>query len=250
LLRNVVWWGVRALSTLAVVAGSAAAIAGPPFVTDDPEPTDPGRWEIYTFVAGTVTAGETDSQAGFDLNYGAARDLQLTAVIPLDYRRAARTDAGLGTIELAAKYRFMHQSDGSPLPDVAFFPRLIAPTAGRTFDTGRLRVFLPLWAQKDAGKWSLFGGGGYTINPGPGQRGFWLEGIGLSRSLGDRLSVGAEVFHQSRDADDTRPFTGVNVGALYRLSRHWSLIGAAGPGIENARQQGQGTFYVALKADY
>lgn len=241
---------VRTVGTLVGATLSAAAIAGPPFVSDDPEPTDPGRWEIYTFVSGTVVGSETAGEAGFDINYGAARDLQLTAVVPLDYRHAARTDVGLGGVELAAKYRFLHQSDGSPLPDLAFFPRLLLPTAGRTFGTARLGVFLPLWGQKDAGKWSLFGGGGYTVNPGAGQRDFWLEGIGVSQSLGDRLSLGAEVFHQSRDADDAHAFTGVNLGALYRLSRHWSVIGAAGPGLEHARQQGQATFYLALKADY
>ena len=44
--------------------------------------------------------------------------------------------------------------------------------------------------------------------------------------------------------------TGVNVGALLKLSDHWSLIGAGGPGVQNARTQGQSSFYVALKADY
>ena len=232
------------------MAVGKAAVAGPPFVSDDPEPTDLGKWEIYNFVAGTVAAGEAAGQAGFDINYGAAKDLQLTAVVPFGYHRTARTDVGLAGLELAAKYRFLHQSDDSPLPDVAFFPRLITPTGGRTFGTGRLSVFLPLWAQKDAGRWSLFGGGGYTINPGPDQRDFWLEGVGLSRALGDRLIIGTEVFHQSRDADDSRPFTGINIGALYGLGHHWSIIGSAGRGIENARAQGQATFYLALKADY
>ena len=175
----------RVVWPLMAAATSAVAVAGPPFVSDDPEPTDRGHWEIYTFVAGTVAAGETVGQAGFDINYGGAQDLQLTAVVPLGYRHDTRTDVGLGGIELAAKYKFLHQSDGSPLPDLAFFPRLITPTAGRTFGTRRLSVFLPLWGQKDFGKWSLFGGGGYTINPGVGQRSFWLEGLGLSRSLSD-----------------------------------------------------------------
>jgi hypothetical protein len=229
---------------------AAPAISGPPFVSDDPEPTDLGHWEIYAFTGGTHVPGETDGAAGFDINYGGAKDLQLTAVLPLNYQTGADGAVGIGNIELAAKYKFLHQSDGSPIPDVAFFPRAFLPTAGHRFGTRRLSILLPLWAQKDFGKWSLFGGGGYDINPGPGQRNFWLTGIGLQRAISDRFALGAEVYRQTADADDARRFTGVNVGALYRLSKHWSLIGSAGPGVEHARTQGRYAFYAALKADY
>ena len=242
-------WTLPVVVALAVL-GAAPVAAGPPFVTDDPEPTAPRHWEIYNFVAGSHVAGETAGQAGLDINYGGAKDLQLTMVVPLDYSHATRTEAGLGGIELAAKYRFVHQHDGSPLPDIAFFPRLVTPAASRRFGPGRLDVFLPLWAQKDFGKWSMFGGGGYTINPGAGQRDFWLAGVGVARTLGERFSLGVEIYRQTRDADDARAFTGVNLGASYRLSRHWSLIGSAGPGIEHARDEGLFTFYAALKADY
>ena len=33
------------------------ALAGPPFVTDDPEPTDLHKWEIYNFALGTIENG-------------------------------------------------------------------------------------------------------------------------------------------------------------------------------------------------
>ncbi len=223
------------------------ARAGPPYVTDDAEPTDTGHWEIYNFVSGTRLPGETDGEAGFDINYGAVKDLQLTAVVPLDFVNG-RT-GGLGDIELAAKYRFLHQSAGSLVPDVAFFPRLFVPTGGR-FGSERASLMLPLWAEKDWGKWSLFGGGGYDINPGPDNRNFWLTGIALTRAVSDRLSLGAEIYHQTPDTVDARPFTGVNVGAVYKLTDHWSLLASGGPGLENARQQGQYAFYLALEAQY
>ena len=164
--------------------------AGPPYISDDPEPTDQGHWEIYHFATGTRTFGVTAGQAGIDINYGAYKDLQLTAVIPVDFEQASTTRVGLGNIELAAKYRFLHQSDADFMPDVAFFPRAFVPTANRSFGTGKLDVFLPLWAEKDFGEWSLFGGGGYTINPGLGQRNFWLSGAVLQRTITDRLSLG------------------------------------------------------------
>ncbi len=238
------------LALLAALPCVSSVHAGPPFVSDDPEPTEAGHWEIYGFGAGTHVTGETDGAAGLDINYGGAKDLQLTAVVPFNYQTGPDGTVGLGNIELAAKYKFLHQADGSPLPDIAFFPRAFVPTAGRRFGTRRLSLLLPLWAQKDVGKWSIFGGGGYDINPGAGQRNFWLMGIGLQRAVSDRFSLGAEIYRQTADADDARRFTGVNFGALYKVADHWSLIGSAGPGIEHARTQGRYTFYLALKADY
>jgi len=62
-----------------------AAFAGPPYVSDDPEPTDYKHFEIYTFNSGTNTRDGTDGETGIDINYGAASDLQLTATLPLGF---------------------------------------------------------------------------------------------------------------------------------------------------------------------
>lgn len=239
-----------ALTMAIAVAAGTAARAGPPFVTDDPVPTDRGHWEIYDFVAGARADGVIGGQAGLDLNYGAAKDLQVTAVLPAGFDAGQRAALGLSNIELAAKYRFLHQSDTGAAPDAAFFPRLIAATGGSRFSTGHTALLLPVWMSKDLGAWSLFGGGGYEINPGGGQRDFWLSGLGVTRIVSKRLGVGLEVYHRTRDADEGRDFTGVNLGALYRLTPHWSLIGSAGPGVQNAAREGGYAFYAALKADY
>lgn len=235
---------------LAVLVPAAPALAGPPYVTDDPAPTDLGHWEIYSFAAGSHTTGDTSGEAGFDLNYGAARDLQLTLVLPAAFEDDGHSHVGAGTVEIAAKYRFLHQADGALTPDLAFFPRAFAPTASGRFGSGRWGLLLPLWGQKDFGKWQLFGGGGYDINPGPGNRNFWTGGLAVQRPVTERLSLGAEVYHHGRDADDARPYTGLNLGAAYRLSGHWSLLASGGPGIQNAEEGGRYAFYFALKADY
>lgn len=234
---------------LALCAGLAfPAYAGPPYITDDPEPTDPGHWEIYNFVSGVHVPGTTAGAAGLDLNYGAADDLQLTAVIPAGFD--SRGQVGLGNIELAAKYRFLHQADGAATPDMSFFPRLFVPTAARQFGTGRPNLLLPLWAEKDFGPWSLFGGGGYVINPGAGNRNYWTGGIVLSRTIDADFSLGLEIYRQTPASPDSRTFTGLNIGASYRLSEHWSLIASGGPGIQNETREGEYAFYGALKADY
>lgn len=232
------------------LAAAAPAHAGPPYVTDDPQPTARGHWEIYDFVDGAHVPGSTAGGGGLDLNYGAAKDLQLTAAIPFAYDTADGGHLGMGVIELAAKYKFLRQADGSALPDVAFFPRVFVPTARAELGPRRANLLLPLWLERDFGAWSVFGGGGYQINPGEGNRNFWSSGIALTRQVTDRLNLGAEITYQTPDARDGRAFTGANLGVLYKMTDHWSLLASGGPGLQNAREGGQYDFYVALKADY
>jgi hypothetical protein len=227
---------------------AGAARAGPPYVTDDPQPTDPGHWEIYDFADGVHTPGATVGEAGLDLNYGAAKDIQLTLVLPASFVAGETFDVGGGDIEAATKFKLLHQ-DGFGL-DLAFFPRVFIPTSGGQFGSERVNLLLPVWAEKDFGKWQVFGGGGYQVNPGPGQRGFWTGGLVVARDVTDHLNLGAEIYAQSASAVDARPFAGVNFGAAWRLTRHWSLLAASGPGIANARAEDQYDVYVALKADY
>jgi hypothetical protein len=39
-------------------------MAGPPFVTDDPEPVDAGHWELNVGLAGTLVRGRSRSLQG------------------------------------------------------------------------------------------------------------------------------------------------------------------------------------------
>ncbi len=57
-------------------------MAGPPYLTDDPEPTDYQHFEIYTFSNGTATRDGSSGEGGIDFNYGGAPNLQLTATVP------------------------------------------------------------------------------------------------------------------------------------------------------------------------
>jgi hypothetical protein len=234
---------------LAAIIGSiflpvASAHAGPPYVTDDPEPTDRGHWEVYGFASGMKIDGETEGEAGLDLNYGAAKDLQLTAVIPADFGSG---ETGLGDVEIAAKRRLLHQS--TRLPDLALFPQLTLPTGGRRFGERRPTLFLPIWAQKDFGPWSVFGGGGYRIRPGAGRPDVWETGVAASRAVGERLQLGLEAYHQTPEEHGGGAFTGLNIGGAYRMTDRWSVLFSGGPGLQN-RRQGRFRFYLGLKADY
>src|ERR1700732_2595986 len=95
----------------AMVVLARPALAGPPYVSDDPQPTDYKHFEIYTFNSGTTTRDGASLDTGIDFNYGAAPDRQLTATVPIGFDSPAGggTRIGLSNIELAAKYRFLHQ---------------------------------------------------------------------------------------------------------------------------------------------
>ena len=237
-----------ATAAAGLLAAATPAVAGPPFVTDDPVPTDPGHWEVYGFASGSSLPGGTVGRAGLDINYGAMKDLQLTAIIPIDFESRRKT--GLGDVELAVKYRFVHQAADSWTPDIAVFPGVVTPTTSHPIATDRVSILLPIWAQKDFGKWSVFGGGGYNINPGAGNRNFWLSGLGVTREVTDRITLGAEVYRQTPNTPEGKVFVGLNFGAVYKVTDHWSLLASAGPGIQNSREGGLYDVYFALEATY
>jgi len=203
------------------------ALAGPPYDTDDPQPTDYRHWELYLFGAGARSGGAFDGSAGLDVNYGAMRDLQLTATLPLNFTRGPGAHTGIGDVELGVKYRFYHDDRGGF--SIAAFPRLILPSSGKRYGSGKTAMLLPLWAQKDIGKWSLFGGGGYTLNPGAGSRNYWQAAGAVTCALSSRLSVGGEVTHRGPDSVGARPTTTLGLGAIYRLKGPLSLLTSAGP---------------------
>jgi Putative MetA-pathway of phenol degradation len=224
----------------------AAAWAGPPYETDDPQPTDTGHWEIYAF-AGAEGLGTTfDGTGGFDLNYGPVEDLQLTATLPLKHVHVhdQGSQTGIGDIEAGIKYRFFH--DEARGLAIAVFPRVILPTSGHRFGSGKVGALLPVWVQKDFGHWSLFGGGGYALNPGAGNRDYWQGGVALTRQVSERFSLGGEVTRQGADAIGGSAATGLGVGAIYKLKPPFSLLFSGGPIFEDAGGPARYRLYSAL----
>ena len=78
--------------------------AGPPFLTDDPEPVDYQHWEFYVFGNGDHTSLDHYAINGpaVELNYGVLPDTQLHLVLPMTTVGAdgGPTEAGLGDMEL------------------------------------------------------------------------------------------------------------------------------------------------------
>jgi hypothetical protein len=232
-------------------------IAGPPFLTDDPEPVDYTHWEINTAFAGGHVHGETSGVApGVDINYGASPNVQLHMNVQLAYDEQSGSPFhyGYGDTELGIKYRFIHPGKEDWWPQVAIYPLLEIPTgnAGRGLGTtGEPREFLPVWIQKDFGDWTSYGGGGYWNNPGLEIKNYWFFGWELQRKITDKLTLGGELFHQTANTVIITPAgngtTGFNLGGNYDFSENYHLLFSAGRGIQNAETTDSFTYYLGLQ---
>jgi Putative MetA-pathway of phenol degradation len=231
---------------LGLVLLTQSAVAGPPYVSDDPEPTDYKHFEIYTFTTGTTTRGGTAGQSGIDFNYGAAPDLQLTATVPagFDLPAGGSASVGLSNVELAAKYRFLHQ-DSFGL-DVSVFPRIFLPSGSANVGDTHASLLLPVWVQKDwSGGWSAFGGGGCTVSERRAVDFCQMGGV-LTYQLLPKLQVGAELFHQTADTSGTPASSSVGIGWRYDLNDNYHLLGYVRRGIENTGETDQYSWYASV----
>jgi Putative MetA-pathway of phenol degradation len=243
-LSHWVGWFPQAFMVLALLTRPAAA--GPPFVSDDPEPTDTGHFEIYTFNNGTNTRSGTSGESGIDFNYGAAPDLQLTATVPAGYTdtMGAGTRVGLSNVELAAKYRFLHQNTFGL--DVSVFPRVFLPSGSDPIGDNHVSLLLPIWVQKDFGQgWSAFGGGGCTFNE-IRAADSCEAGAVLTYQLLPKLQIGGELFHQTADRQGTPASTSLGVGWRYDLTDNYHLLGYVRRGIENTDETDRYSWYASV----
>jgi hypothetical protein len=220
---------------LAALLAPALAAAGPPYTTDDPEPVEPRHWELYLATADQWSrdAGWSGTSPHVEVNYGAVPDVQLHLVAPVAWARppggAARF--GYGDTELGAKVRFVRE--GERVPQVGTFPLVELPTgdSARGLGSGQTQVFLPLWLQKSFGPWTTYGGGGYWVNPGPGNRNWWFVGWQAQRALGHGVTLGAEVFHGTSRAEGQPGETRLGVGLVLDVTDRHHLLASAGHAI-------------------
>ena len=212
---------------------AATALAGPPFLTDDPEPVEYQHWETYLFATGEHTGGAyLINGPAVEVNYGAWPDLQLSFTVPMTTVGGDGTPAasGLGDTLLGVKYRFWQETNG--WPQIAVYPQVTVPTgdASRSLGNGRPWYQLPLWLQKSWGPWTTYGGGGAVLNSVPGTRDYPFGGWLVQRDLGRHLMLGGELYAQGQDLDRDRDrgFVAFNFGGACKLNEHFSLPFSAG----------------------
>jgi hypothetical protein len=226
-----------ALLLSAILFGRSVS-AGPPFLTDDPQPVELGHWEFY--LASQWSAADhaaTGTAPHVEVNYGALPELQLHAIVPatLAWQSGQPTEYGLGDIELGAKYRFV--KEGPWRPQIGIFPLLLLPTGSkdRGLGAGTTQVLLPIWIQKGFGPWLTYGGAGLHLASGDDDV---VAGWLVQRQLPAKITLGAEAFF-------TFPLGGtsvelqVNLGLVVDFNDKHHLLASAGPAFGgDARGQG------------
>ena len=238
------------LAATAALLIAGAAAAGPPFLTDDPEPIPYRHWEAYLFGTLDQSGGARAGQGpAVELNYGFAPDFMAHLIVPAAYVSPAAGPAasGWGDVTLGLKYRFVHETGHRP--EVGIFPMLSLPTgsARRGLGNGRPVLQLPVWVQKSWGRWTTYGGGGVTLNDAPGARSSGFAGWLVERQVSPSLLLGGEVFSQGSTAVDAPGTTIVNAGGQIALTRILSVLFSGGASVAGARHT---VAYLALYATW
>jgi len=232
------------LCFLAPVTG----FTGPPFRTDDPEPVEYRHGEVYFFFTGTKDSGGISGVGpAIEFNYGIFPDTQFHIITPVAFNspRESASHFGYGDTEIGVKYRFINQT--SVIPDVGIFPLIEIPSGDshEGLGNGKAQYFLPLWLQKDFGKWTTYGGGGYWINHGAGNKNWWFSGILLQYSFAEDFYLGGEVFHRTIDTVGGKESTSFNLGGSLPLTKKFQLLFTAGSGLQHTSRN-RYSYYLAI----
>lgn len=217
-------FGWRRLATALFAAccgallASRVALAGPPFMTDDPVPLEYRHSEFYAFSTWNRSSGTTDYQLpAFEYNTSFKEDTMVHVVVPFAGLSPDRGSHqyGLGDVELGFKYRFVHETDTRP--QVGIFPLYELPTGNQNEGLGNGKPWwmFPIWVQKSFGRWTTYGGGGRAFNNAAGMRDYDYGGWLLQRDVSVKLTLGGEVFAQGSPSDGEGHSTYVNFGGYY-----------------------------------
>jgi len=209
--------------------------AGPPYDTDDPEPVDLHHWEFYAASHSTHDDnGWNATLPHFEVNYGAAPNLQIHAIMPMGYNElpGGESSYGLSDIELGAKYRFIKENKSIPM--IGIFPLVELPTgnSSRGLGNGKTQFYIPVWLQKDFGKWTTYGGAGYWINTAGGSKNRVFLGWQVQNRVTKNLSIGTELYHTSPEVTGGESETRFNLGFVYDINENNHLLFSAGKGFQ------------------
>src|SRR5260370_11262302 len=107
------------------------------------------------------------------------------------------TAGGTGDLFLGVKWRFLIK-DQSQF-QLGTYPQSLLPTGdhARGLGQGRPAFVLPLVAQKNWEKWTLYGNVGFWWQTAAATRDYVYAGAVLEREISERLTLGAELFGNS-----------------------------------------------------
>lgn len=212
-------------------------VAGPPFLTDDPEPVPYKYWEYYISSVNTFQPSVwSGTSPHFEVNYGLIRNVQVHLLVPINYMYVKHQDTkfGYADTEFGFKYCFLQETKNHP--QVGIFPIFEIPTIKNDeFSNGKVKIFIPVWIQKSWDKLTTYGGAGYSINPGTGNKNPIFVGWEAQYDFSQVVTLGGELYFQSADAADSKSITALNIGGSINFSEHFHLLYSVGHNITNDR---------------
>jgi|SRR5579872_3070920 len=233
--------GLAKLFLITAVFLIGNAYAGPPFISDDPDNLDEKQTQIFLFSIYSRMAQKTTIYIpAFELDYGITNDLELNAITSYAFTYPHVTGkpnaSGMSDSQLELKYRFIHET--KQMPEVAFAPVYYIPTGNvnRNLGNGRPSLLLPLWLQKSFDSWTMYGGGGYIINPAPKLKNYLLAGVVLQKALNDKLTLGGEIYSTGQQSITVKASTLFDFGGNYQVSKLFGIQFAAGHNIIGQQQ--------------
>ncbi len=242
--------------SVAVIGVAKTAMAGPPYLTDDPEPVPLHHWEAYAFMTSDRADGTTAvTGPAIEINNGVAPNTQLHMVVPETFvSRDGVKQSGFGDMEAGVKYRFLSETKNRPEAGVFPLAEMATGDSAKGLGNGRTWAKFPLWIQKSWGPWTSYGGGGYAYNPAEGQRDYWYSGALLQRTVSARLTLGGELFWQGAQANAPSPAAANetagarssslwNVGGSYNFTPDFSLLFTVGHSFQG---DGNAVMYLGL----
>jgi hypothetical protein len=211
------------------------SFGGPPFNTDDPEPVNFKHWEYYV---SSLNNNQHSIWSGtsphFEINYGLIPNVQVHLLLPMNYYSSRHQGSGFGyaDTEFGIKYRFVQETENSP--QIGTFPIIEIPTIKNSeFSDGKTKIYLPVWMQKSWGKLTTYGGAGYWINPGAGNKNWIFSGWEIQYDFSKTLTLGGEIYYHSASTKDTKSEMGFNVGGSVNPTEKFHIIFSVGHTFTN-----------------
>jgi hypothetical protein len=202
------------------------SFGGPPFNTDDPEPVNFKHWEYYI---SSINNHQQSVWSGtlphFEINYGLVPNVQVHLLMPMNYFFSRHQGSGFGyaDTEFGIKYRFVQETENSP--QIGTFPIIEIPTIKNSeFSDGKTKIYLPVWMQKSWGKLTTYGGAGYWINPGAGNKNWIFSGWEIQYDFSKTLTLGGEIYYHTASTSDTRSEMGFNMGGSLNPTEKFHII--------------------------
>jgi hypothetical protein len=213
---------------LLVLAASAHAEGGPPFITDDPDTPGNGNWEINAAVIGAQSHRGWDLAApDLDINYGWGEHVQLK--VDANWASAIASDgqliSGFGATDFGVKWRFIDQDKSGFALSVypQLLTNLVPSSAARGLTTDDREFFLPAEVSTEFGEFKLdaeLGRNFAQIGPDA-----WIGGVIVAHPCGSALQCGVEI-HGVLIGRQFEPLA--NFGAHWQITKHLIMLASAG----------------------